>query len=206
MFNNSASPGFKYRPKLGYYTDGQNNKFDLESFEATSYKWWTYVTKIKGKVVFNSYPYSPTTQGHQRRMRELLKQLGIKIDVEVSMRQSLSNFYNDSLPSKYESLFLNEIALKRAKKQDRINSINESIKDLKAEIKTCRQLGAKMPMASIVSLKARLIESDTKRLEREREKRAEVKTLRDFKKAELLDFGPVMTEFDKADSLDEIKL
>lgn len=205
MFNRAESPGFKYRPKLGYYTDGQNNKFDLESFEAVSYRWWTYVCKIKGKVVFNNYPYSPTTQGHQRRMRELLKQLGIKIDVEVSMRQSLSNFYNDSLPSKYEALFQYEIKLARANKKN-IDSIKESIADLKAEIKTCRQLGAKMPMAKIMALKASVKDSDARRLEREREKRAENKALRESLKPELLDLGPVMTEFDAADSLDSIKI
>lgn len=205
MWNSAPSPGFKWRPKLGYYTDGQNNKFDLENFEATSYKWWTYVSKIKGKVVFNSYPYSSTTSNHQRNMRSLLKQLGIKIDVEVSMRQSLSNFWSDSLPSKYESLFHLEIKLTRANKKN-IESIKKDIADLKAEIKVCRQLGAKMPMAKIMSLKASVKESDARRLEAARIERAETKALRASLKPELHDFGPVMTEFDDAENFDSIKI
>lgn len=72
--------------------------------------------RIKGKVVFNDYRYSVSTARHQRKVRTLLRELGIKIDIEVSFRASLSG---------YETLrALNA----ERKEQDRIHAINTEMK------------------------------------------------------------------------------
>jgi len=205
MWNQSPSPGFKFRPRKGVWTDGQNNVFDPNEFEATSYNWWTYVKRIKGKVVFNEYPYSQTTSNHQRNMRTLLKQLKIKIDVTVSMRQSLSNFYNDSLPSKYETLFKLEIQATRARKGD--TSKVDAIKSVKSEIKLCRSLGAKFTRKQMSELKADVIRRDEARLKAAREERAEVKAKRDALKPLLTDLGEVSLKvFEDVSDLNEIEL
>jgi hypothetical protein len=112
----AMSPGFKYRPRLKVWQDGKNNYFDPDAFEAVSYNWWTYVRKIKGKVVFNTYPYSNTTQNHQSEMRKLLKHLRIKIHVFVSMRESLGSFHSEALEGLYRALFTVEIEGKTARK------------------------------------------------------------------------------------------
>lgn len=206
MWNHSDSPDMKWRPKLGIWTGGKNNKFDPETFKATSYNWWTYVVKIKGKVVFNNYPYSTTTQSHQSKMRDLLKYLGIKIDVEVSMRESLSNFENEALPPKYEALYEAEISLKRANK-NHVGSYKDTIQKLKVEIKTCRAIGAKMTSKQMQDCKKQVLASDAARLERARKERAEAKAIKAKLKPELTDLGPISLEvFKQNNNLDEIDL
>lgn len=215
MWNSTPSPGFKYRPKLKIWTDGQNNKFYEDTVEATSYGWWTYVAKIKGKVVFNAYPYSHTTQNHQRNMRDLLKRLKIKIDVEVSMRQSLSNFSVYALGSLYTELARYEIDMARGLKkgvysdsvQKHFDTRAEAIKAVKESIKACRQLGAKMKRSEIRRIKIELLDADKRRLEKARIKRAETKLIRDQLTPKLRDLGPISLDvFEKIDNLDEIKI
>lgn len=205
-FNQTASPGFKWRPKLEIWTDDKNNKFDPTSFEATSYNWWTYVCKIKGKVIFNAYPYSHTTQGHQNQMRKLLKHLGIKIDVEVYQRESLSSFYSNALPHLYESLFQLEIKTPRVRK-DKIKEHTESIASVKESIATCRALGAKYTRIQIKECKKTVAERDASRLEHARKERAEVKAIREALKPELTSFEAISLEFfENVNDLDEVQL
>lgn len=66
-------------------------EFNPSSFEGTSYNWWHFVRLINGKVVFNDYNYSPTTCKHQQKMRKLLDNLNIKIDLYVSTAKSLTD-------------------------------------------------------------------------------------------------------------------
>lgn len=216
MWNDKPSPGFKFRPRLGIWTDGQNNKFDPDAFEATSYQWWTYVCKINGKVVFNNYPYSNTTQNHQRNMRALLKKLRIKIDVEVSMRQSLSGFYSNSLPTQYAELFKIEVESQRAKKdgvfvechQKYYKTRAKACEAIRESIKACRQLGAKFSRAEIKALKAEVKAKDVKRLEDARKEAAEVRAKRAALKPQVNDLGPVnlLEVFEQSNDLNEIKL
>lgn len=72
-----------------------NVTFNPKTCEAHSYAWWSFVKRIKGKVVFNSYRYSVTTAKHQRKVAQLLEDLGIKIDRTVQVRGGLQNI--DSL-------------------------------------------------------------------------------------------------------------
>ena len=68
---------------------GSNVDFNLNTCRAFSYGHWCFVAKIKGKIIFNNYAYSITTQAHQRKLRALLDYLNIKIDVEVETGCSL---------------------------------------------------------------------------------------------------------------------
>lgn len=67
-----------------------NVVFNHENIEATSYDWWVFVKRIGKRVVFNSYRYSVSTAKHQRKVRTLMRELGIRVDIEVSFRESLS--------------------------------------------------------------------------------------------------------------------
>lgn len=60
-----------------------NVTFSPELIQATSYDWWMFVKVINGLVVFNDYNYSPTTNKHQHKVRRLMQELGIKIDLVV---------------------------------------------------------------------------------------------------------------------------
>lgn len=215
MYNQALSPGFKFRPRKGIWTDGKNNEFDPKEFQATSYNWWTYVAKINGKVVFNAFPYSNTTQNHQRNMRALLKTLKIKIDVTVNMRKSLDSFKTESLAPLYEELFTIELKATRARKDGVYSEATRTyykthaaaIKSLKASIKTCRALGAQLTRAQIKAIKDEVLRADASRRQDARLTRAKAKAARDAVKADLNDLSPVSLKvFEDVSNLDAVKL
>ena len=80
----------KYMKRASIYqASNYNCTFDPTKIEARSYKWWSFVRKIEGKTVFNSYRYSVTTAKHQSKVRSLLEELGIKIDLELPVPRGL---------------------------------------------------------------------------------------------------------------------
>lgn len=165
MYNNSNSPKMKWRPRLKIYTGGQNNEFNPETFEARSYRWWVYVKKIKGRVIFNNYSYSSTTSSHQYNMRELLKSLKVKY-IMISQRQSLSD--GILLDEKYRLLFKNELQLKsKGRKASYYKDRQDAIKNLKKDIKELRGLGGKLSN-TLKDIKASVKQSEESRLERQR--------------------------------------
>jgi hypothetical protein len=86
-----ARPGeMKYMKRAGIYSSA-NVSFNPETKTALSYNWWEFVKVIGGKVVFNSYRYSATTQKHQSKVKDLLSLLGIGIDFDVEAPQGLQN-------------------------------------------------------------------------------------------------------------------
>lgn len=58
---------------------------------ATSYDWWQFVKRINGLLVFNEYRYSVSTNQHQRKVKDLLKRLGIQIDLIIECPAGLQN-------------------------------------------------------------------------------------------------------------------
>lgn len=82
--------GYVWRPKRGVYLRA-NQVFSPARCQATSYGWWLFVDRIGDRVVFNSYRYSTTTSKHQSQMRQLLRELGIAIDVEIEAPKGLQD-------------------------------------------------------------------------------------------------------------------
>lgn len=68
-----------------------NVTFNAETHEATSYDWWIFVKRINGKLVFNDHSYSSSTCKHQYKVRSLLRDLGLEIDIIVDARCGLQN-------------------------------------------------------------------------------------------------------------------
>lgn len=66
-----------------------NVTFDASQIEAFSYAWWRFVKVIDGLVVFNEYRYSATTSKHQYKVKALMRDLGIEIDLFVKTKASL---------------------------------------------------------------------------------------------------------------------
>lgn len=89
----------KLKKKSGLY-EASNVTFDPKALTATSYNWWYFVKVFKGKVVFNNYQYSPSTRRHQSKVRSLLSDLGINIDLVVELTQSLNNVEVEGLTLK----------------------------------------------------------------------------------------------------------
>lgn len=69
---------------------GPNVTFDPKTKKAYSYGWWLFLAEIEGVLVFNNYSYSPSTTKHQYKLRALLRQLNIKIDIEMPIHGGLS--------------------------------------------------------------------------------------------------------------------
>lgn len=163
----------KFKPKLKIYSNSTGTcTFDPETLEARSYRWWSFVKKIKGRIVFNDYSYSNSTAAHQSAVRELLKALGIKIDVEVLVRAGLQAFEREALPPLYREMFELELALTRkgARQSTREYRL-ERIAQLKLDIATLRKLGATFSKQNQKALKARVLSDDNERLERARAER-----------------------------------
>lgn len=80
-----------------YQASNYNVTFDPNKIEARSYKWWVFVAKVEGKVIFNNYRYSNSTSKHQSKVRSLLKELNIKIDIEMPLPNGLPGSYRRGL-------------------------------------------------------------------------------------------------------------
>jgi hypothetical protein len=66
-----------------------NVTFDSHTMEAYSYAWWRFTKVIDGLLVFNEYRYSATTSKHQFKVKTLMRELGIEIDLYVKTKVSL---------------------------------------------------------------------------------------------------------------------
>lgn len=213
-YNDKSSPGFKYRPRLKVWTDGTNNEFNPEAFEATSYRWWVYVCKIKGRVVFNNYPYSNSTCGHQSAMRALLKRLKVRDVVQVSMRESLGHFRDKALPALYRDLFEIEARGRTARKarvwsetQNRFfASRAKAVAAIKEQIKVCRSLGAECSREAIKSIKVDVETSNAERLASNREKSRNLASQRKALKPQVSDTSAVDLSFFNTESVQAIDL
>ena len=80
-----------------YQASNYNVTFDPDKTEGRSYKWWVFVTKVEGKMIFNNYRYSVSTSKHQSKVRSLLNQLNIKIDIEMPLPNGLPGSYRRGL-------------------------------------------------------------------------------------------------------------
>jgi len=72
----------KYYKRLNVYK-ASNVSFNPEEIAAYSYDWWQFVKVVDGKVFFNNYSYSQSTNGHQSKVRHLLGELNIEIDCVI---------------------------------------------------------------------------------------------------------------------------
>lgn len=113
-----------------------NVTFNPETIEAFSYDWWCFVKKINGKVIFNSYKYSPTTGNHQYKVRSLLKELNIKIDFEIECPSGFQSNDFDISIDKHYSAEIEELKEKIAKPR----SQSRKNKERQAEIDRLAQL------------------------------------------------------------------
>lgn len=102
-----------------YQASNYNVTFNPKTLEAHSYKWWKFVAKIDGKIVFNNFRYSVSTSKHQSKVRSLLNQLGIKIDLELPLPKGINSNDLSELILTAEEYLCDQIGLDELKRQDR---------------------------------------------------------------------------------------
>jgi hypothetical protein len=147
--------GFHYQSRNKVFKDCNGNcTFDPVTLQAHSYKHWRFVDVIKGKVVFNNYRYSQTTTTHQYAVRNLLENLGITIDFEISMSEGLNHFKDHALPELYDRLAGYEVVLNRKGVREQTkNNYLELISEVNSDIKKAKKLGAVITKAQIEDIR-----------------------------------------------------
>lgn len=109
----------KYFKKAGIYK-ASNVTFDPTKVDARSYSWWSFVACIGGKIIFNNYYYSPSTRKHQSKVRSLLDQLGITIDLTLPVPRGLQVYDNlDEVIVAAEEHLCDEFLRGELKRQER---------------------------------------------------------------------------------------
>lgn len=129
----------KYKVRRDVW-EGPNVSFNPKTGVGLSYGWWEFVKVLNNKVVFNPYSYSNSTSKHQRKMRELLRSLGIKIDLEIECPQGLQSLTSglDYYQCKIDELRA-LIAKPRTKREKNLERL-EQIDCYKAKIKLIEKL------------------------------------------------------------------
>lgn len=94
----------KHFTKLNQFK-ASNVIYDIGTGRAYSYGWWRFVdvVELQGvkQVVFNNHSYSNSTIKHQYKVRDLLRRLGVSIDLTVESRSGLqsSNWKEEAIDS-----------------------------------------------------------------------------------------------------------
>jgi hypothetical protein len=130
-------------------------RFYGDEIKATSYRHWTFLTVVEGKIIFNDYNFSVTTRKHQRMVRELLDSLGYKIDIFVNMKESLSehSLKMSSLYPEYSKYIQLLISSTNPRLRETIRqSISIELVQIKTRIKVLRDLGATIKVSDIADL------------------------------------------------------
>src|SRR5574338_865594 len=131
----------RYYSRLKQYKNSSGtNVFNAVTQIATSYDWWIYLKRINGRLVFNNYTYSNTTAKHQSKMRQLLRQLGLEIDLFIEAPNGLQDlnsaiqYYNYKIKKLDEAIdnpkSKNETNVERLKKIEHYMAKIETIKML----------------------------------------------------------------------------
>lgn len=102
-----------------YQASNYNVTFNPVTLEAHSYKWWKFVAKIDGLVIFNNYRYSVSTSKHQAKVRSLLATLGVNIDIEMPLPEGINSNDFVSLIVKSEEHLCNKFLSQKLKAQDK---------------------------------------------------------------------------------------
>lgn len=145
MFSSNYSTSLKHFKRLGLYKNSTGTVgFNPATKTGWSYR-WEFLQVVDGLLVFNCYRWSVTTSGHQSTMRSLLRQLGIKIDIDADLGsiepKSLSK---DTMRKLYKDAFNLEIEIELATRKDSWTqkSRESSLKELQD---TIEQLESKIP-------------------------------------------------------------
>ena len=125
-----------------------NVTFDPKTKTAISYGWWHFVRVIRGKVVFNNYNYSISTQGHQRKVMSVMRKLRIKIDLTVAIPSGLQGVKTLAEAKKlHDENILNKAKEKERRRVERNEAAreqrreyNEKLASVKAKVEQMRAL------------------------------------------------------------------
>lgn len=129
-----------------YQASNYNVTFNPETLEAFSYKWWSFVRVIEGQVVFNNYRYSVSTSKHQSKVRRLMSDLGIKIDLELPLPNGINALDTMAEIIERAEEHLCDVVLNNELKRE---ARNEKAKQRRLELKNVKDAKFKADLDSI---------------------------------------------------------
>ena len=170
----------KYMKKSNIYKNSTGSCFfDPVRIEASSYTWWTFLSKIDNLVIFNDYTYSSSTSSHQNLVRDLLKTHGIKIDLIVYSRKGLqsSEWKNEVFTNIHSRILLSEYKLtKKGRTKKFIAEQKQAIKDAKKDMTTLsKKIKDPLSKDAIEELRQKLIRNYESDLENKRQENKETR-------------------------------
>lgn len=129
----------RYYKTINIYK-ASNVEFNPETIQAYSYRWWKFVDKIKGKVVFNDFRYSVSTSKHQSKVRSLLHELGIEVDYYIEAPRGLQDL-NEAIIHYSDLIRTLEWEIEKPRSQKAKNEERKAlIKQYQAKIKLIQKL------------------------------------------------------------------
>tara|TARA_R110000868_G_scaffold411564_1_gene705366 strand:+ start:163 stop:789 length:627 start_codon:yes stop_codon:yes gene_type:complete len=206
-FDYDETKSLKFKKRSGIYSNSTgSNTYDPEAEKAVSYRWWVYLMRIKGKLIFNDHSYSNSTAKHQSALRHLLKGK-VKIDAIVYQRESLDKGLAIHVP--FKNKLLAEFKLKRKGISKKSKDTQLSLlRDAEEQIKLFRKLGATFNQTKIKGLKIEIEKEETERLEHLRNESVKKNEMRKALKPKLQSLKAVNTleVFGSMNNLNEVKI
>lgn len=120
MFVHASKMILNFNKKSGLYKNSTGSlTFNPVTCEAHSFRWWKFVAKVDGLVIFNNYNYSNTTAKQQSKIRTLLDQLNIKIDLALPLPKGIDSSNLSDLILTAEEYLCDKISNEELKKEER---------------------------------------------------------------------------------------
>lgn len=207
-FYGGETKSLKYFKTLKIYKNSTGTcEFSAEESRATSYRHWCFLKLIKGKLIFNDYYYSCSTSSHQSCVRDVLKNLKMKIHFTVNQRDSLDK--GIQIDHLLESIELNKLKLsKKGLRASTRKNLEYGLKESTKELKSIQKaLKISVSRDLLKRIKARVLKNENERLERNRSNSTKT-PIDDETKKELQDLGQVdlLEKMDEVDDLNSINL
>lgn len=172
----------KFYSRLNVYK-ASNVSFNPDTIAAYSYGWWKFVSVINGKVIFNNYNYSPSTNKHQHKVRRLMAELGIDIDLMVNTCEDLNGKarYGQSISQKdYSKLCVNnmyreyfQLQIKLARQRKGLEYTHDRMARLLKDISKAETIfKVHLSKKLVKEIKAHQVELDEQKRKSARDRRA----------------------------------
>lgn len=126
----------KFYKRAGLYK-ASNVNFNPDTVQAYSYDWWRFVDVINGKVVFNNYNYSNSTCKHQSKVRSVMSDLGIKIDLFIECPDGLQASDPTKSVSEYYSQKIEKLKEAMARPRSHARKNEERMAEIEYLTKKC---------------------------------------------------------------------
>ncbi len=120
----------KFKKRKGLY-EASNVTLDPITLNAYSYRWWRFLAKVEGRLVFNNYGYSNSTVRHQWKVRAVLRELGVAPDFYLPLPKGINSESLEDLIVLAEEHLCDKFLSEKLKAQERYQKTKAKKLELK---------------------------------------------------------------------------